>query len=93
MQAPPVISYAPERLDAIASTAQTYFEEGAGRVVLDLDGLARLDTDAVRGLIVLLRRSRDVGGEIALKVSRPELLRSLSVTALDRLFPMVKAAA
>jgi anti-anti-sigma factor len=64
------------------------FAGGAPRVVLNLDSLPRLDTDGVRGLIVLLRRSREVGGEIALKVTRPELLRSLHVMALDRLFPM-----
>lgn len=93
MQAPPIISYAPERLDTITITAQAFFEEGIARVVLDLDSLPRLDTDAVRGLILLLRRTRDAGGEIALKVTRPELIRSLSVTALDRLFPMVVAAA
>jgi anti-anti-sigma factor len=93
MLTPPTISYAPGSVDAISTTVQAFFEEGAPRVVLDLDELPRLDTEAVRGLILLLRRSRDAGGEIALKVSRPELIRSLSVMALDRLFPMVGVAA
>ncbi|MGC2244540.1 MAG: STAS domain-containing protein, partial [Candidatus Aquilonibacter sp.] len=93
MQTPLTINYRPESLDAITRETLAAFEEGAPRVVLDLDKLARLDTEGVRGLITLLRRSREVGGEVALKVTRPELLRSLSVMALDRIFPMVGIAA
>jgi len=93
MFTPPTISYRPDAIDAITRETLAAFEEGAPRVVLDLDKLARLDTDGVRGLITLLRRSREVGGEVALKVTRPELIRSLSVMALDRLFPMVGIAA
>jgi len=93
MQSPLTINYRPESLDAITREALAAFEEGAPRVALDLDSLVRLDTDGVRGLITLLRRSREVGGEVALRVTRPELIRSLSVMALDRLFPMVGMAA
>ena len=93
MPSPLTISYRPESLDAITRETLAAFEDGASQVVLDLDKLARLDTEGVRGLITLLRRSREVGGEVALKVTRPELLRSLSVMALDRLFPMVGMAA
>jgi anti-anti-sigma factor len=90
---PPIFDYHAEALDQITRETLAAFEEGAPRVILDLDALSRLDTDSVRGLITLLRRSREVGGEVALKVTRPELLRSLSVMALDRLFPMVKGLA
>ncbi|MGD0966679.1 MAG: STAS domain-containing protein [Candidatus Aquilonibacter sp.] len=93
MHTPPTIAYRPDALDRITRETLAAFEEGAPRVVLDLDTLTRLDTDGVRGLILLLRRSREVGGEVALKVTRPELIRSLSVMALDRLFPMVGIAA
>ena len=93
MHTPPTIAYRPDALDRITRETLAAFEEGAPRVVLDLDALTRLDTDGVRGLILLLRRSREVGGEVALKVTRPELIRSLSVMALDRLFPMVGLAA
>jgi anti-anti-sigma regulatory factor len=90
---PPTFDYRPDALERITRETLAAFEAGAPRVVLDLDVLNRLDTDSVRGLITLLRRSREVGGEVALKVTRPELLRSLSVMALDRLFPMVKGIA
>jgi anti-anti-sigma factor len=86
---PLTLEYHPEALDEIQREALTAFGEGATRVVLNLDDLPRLDTEGVRGLITLLRRSREVGGEVALKVTRPDLLRSLRVMALDRLFPMV----
>ncbi|HTU70316.1 MAG TPA: STAS domain-containing protein [Candidatus Baltobacteraceae bacterium] len=87
---PPTLVYRPDTLDSVRSTMLAAFADGAHRVVLDLDTLTRLDTEGVRGLITLLRRSREVGGELALKVTRPELLRSLQVMALDRLFPMVR---
>ena len=61
------------------------FEDG-DQVRLKLDGLDRLGSDTVRALITLLRRSREVGGDITLNVTKPELQRSLHVLALDRLF-------
>jgi anti-anti-sigma factor len=90
---PPMFDYQSSALDALQKQMLDAFADGAPQVVLNLDTLPRLDTDAVRGLIVLLRRSRDAGGEIALKVTRPELLRSLHVMALDRLFPLAGGVA
>jgi anti-anti-sigma factor len=87
-----VFEYRPAAFDALQAAMLTAFESGASRVVLDLDELPRLDTDGVRGLISLLRRSREVGGEVALRVTRPEILASLNALALDRIFPMVEAA-
>jgi len=87
------LDYRPDALATISDQALSAFADGAARVILNLDTLARLDTDSVRGLIVLLRRAREVGGEVALKVTRPELLRSLQVMALDRLFPMIGSVA
>lgn len=88
-----MFTYEPGAIDALTDQVLAAFSDGAPKVVLDLDSLSRLDTDGVRGLIVLLRRSREAGHEIALKVTRPEILRSLHVMALDRLFPLVGAVA
>ena len=85
--------YRADRLPAIQSAMLVAFEAGAPRVVLALDHLPHLESADVRGLIVLLRRAREVGGELALSVSRPEIVRSLKVMALDRLFPLVNAKA
>jgi anti-anti-sigma factor len=60
---------------------------GRGRqVIVDLDHLPALDNPALRGLITLLRRVRAAGGELVLRVTRPELRSILSLTALDRVF-------
>jgi len=85
-------SYRPEAVTALQATVLEAFAEGADRVVLDLDAVPHLDATGVRGLITLLRRAREVGGEVALRASRPDINRSLAVMALDRLFPMVDAA-
>ena len=87
---PVLFEYRPDRLPAIQAAVMSAFEAGAPRVVLNLDPLERLDSEGVRGLILLLRRSREIGGELALQVTRAEIVRSLQVTALDRLFPLVK---
>ncbi len=87
---PVLFEYRPDRLTALQAAVMSAFEGGAPRVVLNLDPLERLDSEGVRGLILLLRRSREIGGELALQVSRPEIVRSLQVMALDRLFPLVK---
>ncbi len=89
---PIVFEYRPAAFEALQAAVITAFETGAPRIVLDLDNLPRLDTHAVRGLITLLRRSREVGGELALRVTRPDLLRTLNTLSLDRIFPVVKAA-
>jgi len=81
--------YAPQSLAQLEAAALAAFEAGAPRVVLDLDSLKSLDSQATRGLILLLRRSREVGGEIVLRVGKPEIRRSLQVMALDRLFPLI----
>jgi anti-anti-sigma factor len=89
---PIVFEYRPAAFEALQAAIMTAFETGAERVVLDLDELPRLDTDGVRGLITILRRSREIGGEVALRATRPELLRTLNALALDRLFSVVNAA-
>lgn len=89
----PVFVYQPAQLDLLVDNVLAAFAEGVHEVILDLDVLTRLDTDGVRGLILLLRRSREAGGEIVLKVARPEILRSLHVMALDRLFRVTAAVA
>jgi anti-anti-sigma factor len=90
---PPVIAYHPQAYSAVETAVLAEFQNGASQVVLDLDTVDSLDANGVRGLISLLRRSRAVGGELALRSSRPEVLRTLSVTALDRIFAVVEAQA
>jgi len=64
-------------------------EQGARRVVLALDALKTLDATMIRQLIRLLRRVRELGADLTLLVSRPDIRRTLRVTALDKVFRIV----
>lgn len=86
-----VIDYRPDALELVEAALATALAESGSRIVLDLDSLHTLDTDGVRGLITLLRRARGAGRDLALSATKPEVLRTLQVTALDRLFTMVEA--
>lgn len=86
------LDYLPEAVAALQPTMLAAFAEGTDQVVLDLDRVAVLDAEGVRGLITLLRRSREVGGVVALRTGRADITRSLSVLGLDRIFPMERAA-
>jgi anti-anti-sigma factor len=88
-----VLSYHPGGLPALEAAALQAFASGAKRVIVDLDSISTLDASAVRGLIGMLRRAREHGGDVALRASRADVLRTLSVTALDRIFAIVKEEA
>jgi anti-anti-sigma factor len=83
------IDYVPGNYPAIEAAVDAKLLRGAEQVVVDLDTLVVLDTEALRGLISLLRRARLKGAQIALRSSRDEILRTLSVTGLDRVFALV----
>jgi anti-anti-sigma regulatory factor len=65
-------------LDAIAS--------GEKFVRVDVDPLPALDHAGLRALIRMLRHVRRGGGQIVLRVSRPEFRHTLNVLALDKVF-------
>ena len=88
----PAFEYRAADLKRLQAELRAVFADGAERIVLDLDQLTDLDSAEVRGLITLLRRSREVGGDVALRVTRPALRRSLEMMALDRVFPLEPAA-
>lgn len=88
-----VIQYRPSTYPAVEEAVLAALRDGSPRVILDLEALDALDTQGVRGLITLLRRARAVGGELALASLKPDVRRTLQVTALDRIFPVVEAEA
>jgi anti-anti-sigma factor len=88
-----VIEYRPEALADMESAMLSALRDGVPRVILNLDAVDALDNNGVRGLIRLLRSSRAAGGALALMTSKEMVRRTLSVTALDRLFEMAEAAA
>src|SRR4029077_1632990 len=64
----------------------------AGRYahLIDLRSLAELDSRSLAALIRALRVARDVGGSVGLIVDQPQFARILSITGLDRVFPVYK---
>jgi anti-anti-sigma factor len=89
---PVVITYRPTAYPAVENAVLEAFAAGSP-VSLDLDAVPALDDEGLRGLIKLLRRGRDVDGEVTLQTHRPEHRERLAVTALDRLFPIVDSEA
>lgn len=60
--------------------------KGDGTVVLALDKVPQFDNKAIRAIITLLRRVRERGGDVSLRTSRADVIRTLSVTGLDHVF-------
>ena len=58
-------------------------------LTVGLDDISSLDAPAMNGLISALRRMRDAGGTVQLHVTRPDVLKTLSDTGLDRVFKIV----
>jgi anti-anti-sigma factor len=90
---PLVIEYSPAALPALQAAVMGAIDAGATNVVLDLDSISDLDNAGVRGLISLLRRSRDRGRELALRSTKPSVRKTLHETALDRIFAVTPAEA
>jgi len=63
---------------------------GAQTHLLDLRPLAVLDSQTLAALIRVLRFVRESGGSVGLIVDQEHFLRILSITALDRIFPIFR---
>jgi anti-sigma B factor antagonist len=56
--------------------------------LIDLRALAELDSRSLAALIRALRIVRERGGSVGLIVDQPNFARVLSITGLDRVFPV-----
>lgn len=61
-------------------------EEARGVVVVDLGGVGFMDSCGINELVGATRRFVSGGGEVRLAVKSSPVVRTLSVTGLDRLF-------
>lgn len=62
--------------------------EGTTRVLVDLSGVTFMDSSGLGVLVGSLKRSRERGGELALVCTEGSVLKVLTITGLDRVFPI-----
>lgn len=86
------IDYYSDEYRTIEKTTLESIKDGLN-VTISLDYVPSFEKEDLRQLITLLRRCRDIGGEFAVRASRHDVRRVLAVTALDRVFTVVGAAA
>lgn len=62
--------------------------ESASRVLVDLTAVNFMDSSGLGVLVGSLKRSRERGGELALVCTEGSVLKVLTITGLDRVFPI-----
>jgi anti-sigma B factor antagonist len=94
-----IVTAAPrQRIDAFSSPAlraqlDRLFDEGVYRFVLDLSAVPFLDSAGMAVLVSLLKRTRQVGGDVRLVWPAEEAARRiLRLTKFDRVFTMAESA-
>lgn len=65
---------------------QELLDQGATRIVMDLEGLEFLDSSGLGALVSCLRRIKEKKGEIKLAGLRPEVRSIFEITRVSRLF-------
>lgn len=63
-------------------------DQGVYRVVIDAEGLEFMDSTGLGVLVGALKRVREHDGTLVLVCTRPNLLRLLAVTGLDKVVPV-----
>lgn len=63
-------------------------DEGSLHIVVDLQGVEFMDSTGLSVLVAGLKRLKEHDGVLALVVTREPVLRILSITGLDRVFPI-----
>jgi anti-sigma B factor antagonist len=63
-------------------------DDGKRRILVDLQGVEFMDSTGLSVLVAGLKRLKENDGVLALVVTREPVLRILSITGLDRVFPI-----
>lgn len=63
-------------------------DEGMDRVVVDLEGVGFMDSTGLGTLVGGLKRIKEREGSMSLVCTNRSVLRILSITGLDRVFPV-----
>ena len=76
---------------ALEDALQTAFEEGAGRVVLDLRELEFIDSSGLRTLLTARRQAEEGGAEFPLVAGHRSLERKLEIAGVHKVFTWTRA--
>lgn len=75
-----------EALNSLCTAARNAVSSGAKTIRVDIDELADLDSAVIATLILLLRSARECGASVVLRASRENIVGTLQITALDKVF-------
>jgi anti-sigma B factor antagonist len=84
------LATAPQLRDALVRMAS---EQPGATIVLDLDGVAFIDSLGLGVLVGGLRRIKGTGGDLVLVCTAPRLLDVLAQCRLDRVFEIYQTVA
>jgi len=63
---------------------QQLIDAGDRRVVVDLAGVAFMDSSALGALVVMFKALRDVGGQLSLAAPQPAVQGVLTITSMNK---------
>jgi stage II sporulation protein AA (anti-sigma F factor antagonist) len=81
--------------DQAQATIGTQLNGGQQQVVLDLSRVDFMSSSGIRLLLEMLKRSREVGGDLCLVAAQPGVQRTLEISGLVRIlkiYPSVEEA-
>jgi len=65
----------------------------SSRLVIDMSGIPFVDSAGLGALIGGIRRTRELGGDVAVACDRPTLVRLLRTTGFDRIVSVTETVA
>lgn len=68
-------------------------EGGCSNVIVDLQGVAFIDSSGLGVLVSALRRARERDGAVRIICTRENILKIFRITGLDKVFPIFSDAA
>lgn len=63
-------------------------EGGCSNVIVDLEGVAFIDSSGLGVLVSALRRARERDGSVRIVCTRDSVLKIFRITGLDKVFPI-----
>ncbi len=78
-----------EALAVLGRDVAAAMDAGERALSIDIDDIGILESYVISALLALLRETRERGATVTLCASRPQLLDSLRITALDQVFRIV----